>query len=602
VYVDYEITDFDTGSPIPAKLTIIGDHPALPDQRVFETYDRFSGVIGMIQSVRGSTSLGENPDARFALPAGTTYRIWATRGTEWSAASQLVTVNAGDPDLNLSFALRRVAPAPGYVGSEYHVHQLGSPDSPVPSDVRVKTAIADGVEVFASSDHDFIGDLQPYVEALGMQDTLRVIPGIEVTPFAYGHFNAWPVVADDSSPNKGAIDWARGQEGYAMLPGEVFAAMRERGAEIVQVNHPRTEPSGFTDFQQFFDRAGLTFDWDTRSVTGDMFAQPVPNSYLRLPETTMWSDDFDALEVWNGFGTCDSNGDGVREISRLDMVMRDWFNFLTMGMKVAPIGSSDTHTVVRDPMGMPRTYVRVSDDSSLALSSGAVMTDINDTIGGRNGAPVDIVVSNGPFITVAADGVTGSAIGAVVDGTDGTVTLDIQVISPEWAEIDTIEIFANEVMDVGGALDCKPDNDKTDVAMAPRFCFTSRTGLDAADLCALAVGGAQVLAVQVDDLGDGYSRYSATVQIAIDAGDIVNREGATGSDAWFVVRAWGTRAIYPILLNDVVSGANLATLLDGSPEVVDPLLYSTGIPALAFTAPIYVDFDGGGYRAIFSPN
>ncbi|HTM21826.1 MAG TPA: CehA/McbA family metallohydrolase [Kofleriaceae bacterium] len=593
VYVDYEITDFDTSNPVPAKLTVIGEHPAYPDKRVFETYDRFGGVVRQIEAIRGSTSLGADPDPRFALPAGSTYRIWATHGTQWSAASQVVTVDAGSPDLNLAFQLKQVAPADGYIASEYHVHQLGSPDSPVPNDVRVKTAIADGVQVFASSDHDFIGDLQPYVESYGMTDTLRVIPGIEVTPFAYGHFNAWPLEPDDTSPNKGAIDWARGQEGYAMLPGEIFAAMRERGASVVQVNHPR---GGGIDFQQTFDRAGLTFDWARRMVDGDLNTQPVPNEWLRLPETsTQWSDDFDSLEVWNGFATADSNSDGVREIRRLDLVLRDWFNFLSLGMVVAPMGNSDSHTVIKDPMGMPRTYVKVEDDSALALSSGAVTDELIDTILGRDGTPMDIVVTDGPMIRVSASGPGGgSAIGRTIDASgSGDITFDIDVIAPEWAEIDTIEIFSNETLEVGRAADPS--------ALTPRFCFTSRTTLAEGDPCNAAVGGARVLDVQLEDLGDGFSRWHATAQITIQASDIVAAEGATGSDAWFVVRAWGTRAIYPMLLNDVVADSHVDTLITGSGEAFDTLMTTTGVPAQAFTAPIYVDFDGDGYKAVFSP-
>jgi len=591
VYVDYEIKEYGTSMPLPAKLTVFGQHPALPDKRVFETYDRYPGVVRMVQAIRGSTSLGADPDPRLALPAGSTYRIYATHGTEWSAPSQLLTVNAGDPDQSLDFVLRQVAPADGYIASEYHVHQLGSPDSPVPNDTRVKTAVVDGVDVFASSDHDFVGDLQPYVEAYGLEDSLRVIPGIEVTPFAYGHFNAWPLLPDDSSPNKGAIDWARGQEGYAMLPGEIFQAMRDRGADVVQANHPRKAPGGFTDFQNFFDRAGLVYDWDARTVDGDLVRAPVPNEWLRLPETTMWSNDFDALEVWNGFDTADSNRDGVREIAKLDIVMRDWFNFLTLGMKITPIGNSDTHTVVRDPAGMPRTYVKVDDDSSLAISSGDVVADLADTILGRSGTPVDIVVTNGPFIKVTANG--SPAIGRVLDGTGGDVQLDIEVIAPEWAEIDTVEIFANETEEVGRAAN--------DSALRPRFCFTSRTDLDPGDLCSTAVGGARTLDAQLEDLGDGFARYHAVATITISASDIVNHAGATGSDAWFVVRAWGTRAIFPILLNDVATSANIDTLVSGSAGDLDTLLRTTGVPAEAFTAPIYVDFDGNGYKAVFSP-
>jgi hypothetical protein len=318
----------------------------------------------------------------------------------------------------------------------------------------------------------------------------------------------------------------------------------------------------------------------------------VPNEWLRLPETsTLWSDDFDALEVWNGFSMADSDSNGVREVQRLDQVMRDWFNFLSLGMVVAPIGSSDSHTAVKDPMGMPRTYVRVSDDSGLALANGSIVDDINDTIGGRGGAPIDIVVSNGPFITVSAEGEGGaSAIGATVDGSGG-ITLDIVITAPEWAPIDTLEIFANETLEVGRAADPS--------AIAPRFCFTSRT-VGEGDLCSTAVGGARALDVQLESLGNGYARYVATAQITIQASDIINTEGATGSDAWLVLRAWGSRAIYPILLNDVVSSGNVDTLVAGGGGL-DALLDANGVPALAFTAPIYVDFDGGGYTAVFSP-
>ncbi len=590
VYLDYEVTDFDTSNPIPAKLTIVGHNPAYPDKRVFETHDRYDGVLRIVHSAYGSTSLGASPDPRVALPAGSSYRIWATRGTEWSAASQMVTVDAGDPDLELAFALKRVAPTPGYIGSEYHVHQLGSPDSPVANDVRVRTALADGIDVFAATDHDFVGDLQPYVEALGQEDWLRVIPGIEVTPFAYGHFNAWPLAPDQNSASKGAVDWARGQEGYAMLPGEVFTAMRERGAAVVQVNHPR---GGGIDFQQAFDRAGLVYDWDLRTVTGDLNLQSAPNEWLRLPENqSLWSDEFDSLEVWNGFAMADSDGNGVREIERLDQVQRDWFNFLSLGMVIAPIGNSDTHYATRDPLGMPRTYVRVPDDGPLGVADGSIVDDLEDTILGRGGAPIDIVVSNGPFIEVSATGPEGaSVIGATLDGTTGDITLDIRVTAPEWAELDTIEIFANETLKVGRAAD--------PTAIPPRFCFTSRTPGEG-DLCSAAVGGARSMEVQLESLGDGYSRWVATASITISASDIVNSEGASGSDAWLVIRAWGSRSIYPLLLDGVVSEGNVDTLVAGGGPA-DDLLANNGVPALAFTAPIYVDFDGNGYKAVFSP-
>src|SRR5206468_2099417 len=140
------------------------------------------------------------------------------------------------------------------------VHMLGSPDSPVPAEARIESAVSAGVEMFAVTDHDYVSDLQPLVEQWHLERVLRVVPGIEVTPFAYGHYNAWPVAPDPTSPNRGAIDWARGAAlGEAMTPGDIYSAMQARGAQMVQVNHPRS--TGFGEFQAAFTRANLKYDF-----------------------------------------------------------------------------------------------------------------------------------------------------------------------------------------------------------------------------------------------------------------------------------------------------------------------------------------------------
>src|SRR5690606_39196755 len=86
VYLDYSIED-ETGANIPARLTVIGRHPAYPDRRLFDTSDRGSGAVHVIHALRGtSVDIGDGADPRLALPAGSTYRILASRGTEWSVA------------------------------------------------------------------------------------------------------------------------------------------------------------------------------------------------------------------------------------------------------------------------------------------------------------------------------------------------------------------------------------------------------------------------------------------------------------------------------------------------------------------------------------
>ncbi len=594
VIIDYTISG--GGEPIPARLTVIGHHPAPPDPRLYPTFDRLAGAVQVIHAMHG-TSSGDvpDPDPRLALPVSADgpvrYRIEVSRGTEWTTDHEIVELSPGDAQGPLAFELTQVVPTPGYVSSEYHVHQLASPDAVVTNERRVASMLAEGVELFATSDHDFVADLQPLIESFGVADRVRSIPGIEVTPFAYGHFNAWPL-EPDGSPNQGAIDWARGPGDLAMIPSEIFAAMRGRGADIVQINHPRAD-TGRGDFQSFFDRAGLGFDYDARQIVADM--GPVPNAWLRLPEVSLWSDDFDALEVWNGFFVADSNGDGVRELAGLDLAMRDWFNFLSLGLVVTPLGNSDTHYAFADSAGMPRTYVRVSDDSALALESGRVVDDALDTLSGRSDTTGrDVVVTNGPFIEVTQVGGQGSAIGRELAATGGRVALDVRVTAPAWAAFDTIEVFANATPEVPA-----PGKPLAATALTPHLCHTSRDPATLAenDVCAGAVGGARPL----DVTSDGPA-HVATLRIEVEAGAIATRAGASGSDAWLVVRVRGSRGIFPLLLNGITGdAAAIDTLLADDPAAVEALLSDRGVPATAFTAPLFVDFDGGGYRAPFSP-
>jgi hypothetical protein len=99
----------------------------------------------------------------------------------------------------------------------------------------------------------------------------------------------------------------------------------------------------------------------------------------------------------------------------------------------------------------------------------------------------------------------------------------------------------------------------------------------------------------------GFKRYEGTVTVTIDVGDIVNRTGATGTDAWLVFRVRGDRAIFPLVTDGAIDATTQSVLLGGDPTAIAAALAHKGKGAMAFTAPIFVDFDGGGYRAPFAP-
>jgi hypothetical protein len=379
-----------------------------------------------------------------------------------------------------------------------------------------------------------------------------------------------------------------------MTPGEIFQAMRDRGGRMVQVNHPRG--GGFTEFQAAWNRANVKYDYAARSIYGDYENASVPNDFLRLPGESLWSDQFNGLEIWNGFAVADSNGDGIREIKSLDRVMRDWLSMLSFGMFVTPAGNSDTHTTVSDPVGMPRTYIRVADDTPAALMTGAAIEEVLQTQTGANSTPRDIVVTNGPMIDVKVGSV--SALGRAFPSVNTPITLTVTITSPDWAEFDTLEVFANTTPD--------PVPKSDDTTLVPLRCWTTRSlaGLAATDPCKTAGLAAQAMTVQLANIpGPGqYKRYEATVTITLDATDIAARAGATGKDAWLVFRARGDRGIFPILMGDALGSASgRAAALSGDFNGIRTELTGKGVPAMAVTSPVFVDFDGGGYRAPFQP-
>jgi hypothetical protein len=139
-------------------------------------------------------------------------------------------------------------------------------------------------------------------------------------------------------------------------------------------------------------------------------------------------------------------------------------------------------------------------------------------------------------------------------------------------------------------------------ALQPLQCFTSRAinTLNAADPCVTASLAAGNMNVQLANAGT-QKRFEATVTITLDPADIDTRTGATGTDAWLVFRVHGNRAVFPLLTDDAIDATTQPALLGGDFATIRTALTGKGVPATAFTAPIFVDFDGGGYRAPFAP-
>ena len=563
------------GNAIPGKVSVIGAPPNAPDRRFRDTTkDPLPhGIAGWAHSRAGDSSRGDAWDHPIPLAPGH-YRVVISRGPEWSRFEQVIDLPPAG--LQVDAVLDHVAPTPGYVACDFHQHTYISPDAPVSPEDRVMSYLADGVDFISSSEHDVHFDYGPLLDALGVRGLLDSAVGVEVTPWDYGHFIGWPLRVDPNSPNGGALDWAGGESGLDLPPSAIFDGLRGLGARVVQVNHPRAAPGAFSNFQQNFDRAGLTFDFAVRTFGANPSAAPLSAAVLGLdPGATLFSDKFDSVELYNGFhlaADADERYDAL-----VDDNLRDWMNFLSFGFTPTAVGDSDSHQWYSVPAGLPRTLVKVPDDSPAAILAG-VADAVATTVSGA--APRDVVVTNTPFIQLRVDGAT---IGGTAAHTGGPLSIHVEVTTPVWAPVDTVEIFANATFDV-------PTPKGATATMQPALCFSSR--LMPSARCAAALGGVRPLVA---------TTAGGKISIVIDANDVtpdqllaLERAGGTGKDLWLVARATGQTGLFPVIPQAIDATVPVGELIDGK-------LDGRGVPALAFTNPVFVDVDGNGWRAPFAP-
>lgn len=174
----------DDGQPVPARVTIVEGDGALA---------ALQPVAGSRQAVRPGVAYTGGDRVQVGLRPGI-YRVRATRGPEYDAPEQTVTVAAGHTT-NVRLALARVVPTPGWVAMDTHVHTRelsGHGDATVAE--RVLTLAGEGVELAVATEHDRPADYARAADDAGVATRLTTIVGSEVTTRT-GHFNVFPADA-----------------------------------------------------------------------------------------------------------------------------------------------------------------------------------------------------------------------------------------------------------------------------------------------------------------------------------------------------------------------------------------------------------------------
>ena len=376
----FEVRDAKTKEILPARLTFFG----IKGSATPEFGPNFLST-GAENYVFTATGKGVR-----TIPPGT-YRIYASRGLEYDVDVSEVNVPEQKP-VKVTFTLKRSVDTTGWLSADLHMHCSNSFDSAVSLEDRIVSCIAEGLEFFVMSDHDFVTDPTPSIHRLGLERWISGAAGVEITTRGMGHYNAFPLIPDPQKFGNGAIQWQN------KTPEEIFTEVRNLpNRPLLIVNHPRFSTIAY------FTLYG--FEPDTCTATKPGF-----------------SLDFDAMELCNGKAQTD-----------LDILLRDWFGLLNHGYRIIATAGSDSHTLTQDEVGCARNFIYLGVDDPKEIAPEKIVQALRE---GRN------VVSLGPFVTFTADG---EPIGSLISKPKGDIVFEIRVQAPNWVSVNEVELVANGI-------------------------------------------------------------------------------------------------------------------------------------------------------------
>src|SRR5262249_2951317 len=115
------------------------------------------------------------------------------------------------------------------------------------------------------------------------------------------------------------------------------------------------------------------------------------------------------------------------------LVYRDWFGLINHGLRLTPVGASDSHDVSRYILGQGRTYIRANDLDPSAID---VSEACRNLLAGR------ALVSMGLLCEITVDGQHGP--GDVV-AAPGDIEVTARVLGPRWTQLAQVTLFANGI-------------------------------------------------------------------------------------------------------------------------------------------------------------
>ena len=379
-----KIQDSD-GQYVPGKVTFIGLYPTRSPY--FEPENPVKSGRGWETFKNSCFPEEEGLDVR--LPVGH-YLVYASRGPEYTMETKIVEIFQDESD-ELVFRIDKVVNTENLISVDPHMHTIYS-DGRTDIAERIKSVVAEGVDVAIATDHNYINDYGPTLHKLGLNRYLATIVGNEVTRGGVIHYNTYPLLYRGGEPNNGAINPRRD----SATP--LFQDSRKNDpAALLQVNHPRSGTIGYFN----------NCDLDPESAS-------TANKDLDL--------NFDVLEALNGPYFYSNN----------EQAITDWLNLMNRGYFFPIVASSDSHTIDGGHPGYSRTYVMYDGKKGDDLDVPSLILAMKK---GHSFA------TNGPLVDLKIDGTHIPGDSFTAKG--GKVDIHVNVESAPWVSVDEVRLIIN---------------------------------------------------------------------------------------------------------------------------------------------------------------
>ncbi len=404
----FEVTDADSGKALPCRITILDEHGSLQttgtEQAARQTHAAVSKAwlkaladraelpalpasgtedARLLQlAIRAGTVFSGTGTATLGLPTGR-YVAFIGRGFECSLERVEFEVRSG-ADSKQSVRLRREVETDGLIACDTHSHTLsysGHGDAMLTE--RIVTIAAEGLELPVAADHNVHVDYDSLAARMNLRQHFTPVIGNEVTT-SVGHFNIFPIKPGSRVVDHKETDWGKLLDAIYATPG----------VRVAVLNHARDVHSNVRPF-------------------GPKLFNPVVGENV-----AGWPLRFNAIETVNS---------GTTQYDPLQL-FHDWMSLLNRGLKVVPIGSSDSHDVARHFVGQGRTYIRSDDRDVSDISIDAAMSSLT---AGR------ALVSYGLLTELKVSSHTETNV--------GTKKHDaiIRVLGPHWVSADKVRLYLN---------------------------------------------------------------------------------------------------------------------------------------------------------------